>query len=297
MSASPVKIAVVSPAFVYFPLWIAERRGLFARRDLECQVVEIGTTDGVTSAVEAGETHLAVSAAEGFALRTAAGSPIPLVAGNANRAPLRLVADPAIRTVEGLRGKRVGTSSLREGTATIIKTMLAAHGLGYPNDYEFVLAGAHPQRWDALQAGEIDACLQLIPYDYIAEDSGYAVLSAASDYVPDYAFSAVAANLGWAEANPDVVNRILDALREAMEWAADHRDLAADIIDGATGAGGEHAARGLDYMLDHEVVPTDLHIDRKALDAVFAAMQAAGLVAEGALSYELCVDERFARSG
>ena len=38
--------------------------------------------------------------------------------------------------------------------------MLAAHGLAYPDDYDFALEGSHIERWKALQAGTIDAALQ-----------------------------------------------------------------------------------------------------------------------------------------
>ncbi len=254
MGVETVKLAFVAPAFVCFPVWVAQQRGLFESRDLECPVEIVGTTDGVTEALVSGRSQMAISAVEGFALLASAGRSVRLIAGNANRAPLRLVADPSISSIEGLRGKRLGTSSLGEGTATLIKTMLAAHGLSYPEDYEFVLAGAHPQRWAALQAGEIDACLQLIPYDYIAEDAGCRVLGAASDYVPAYVFSAVAADLTWAEDHADSVTGLLAALSEAIDWSDSHRDEAAGIIDAATRSGREHARRGLDYMLDDAVV-------------------------------------------
>ena len=56
--------------------------------------------------------------------------------------------------------------------------MLGKHGLCYAADFEFVLAGAHPQRWGALQAGTIDAALQLLPFDMIAEDARYRIWDA-----------------------------------------------------------------------------------------------------------------------
>jgi TRAP-type mannitol/chloroaromatic compound transport system substrate-binding protein len=68
-----------------------------------------------------------------------------------------------IRTVEDLRGKRIGTSSLKEGTAVMSKAILVAHGLHYPGDYEFALVGAHPQRWAHLQQGTIDGILGSLP--------------------------------------------------------------------------------------------------------------------------------------
>jgi ABC-type nitrate/sulfonate/bicarbonate transport system substrate-binding protein len=296
MSGGPdrISVAVVAPAFVCFPLWVAEERGMFARHDLEVRVEVAGATDAVTSAVESGRSQLGISAGEGFAAAAATGGTLRIVAGNANRAPLRLVARPSITTIGELRGKRIGTSSLREGTAVMSKEVLGAHGLRYPGDYEFVLAGAHPQRWKALQADEIDACLQLVPFDYVAEDAGYPVLGAVSDYLPDYVFSAVGADLAWAEPNADTVRRFLGALSEATGWADGNRAEAAGILASATGASPAYAARGLGDLIDGGVVPADLRVSRNGLDAMFAAMRSTGFTgAETVLSFEKCVDERF----
>jgi hypothetical protein len=107
-------------------------------------------------------------------------------------------------------------------------------------------------------------------------------------------FSAVAADLTWAEDHADSVTGLLAALSEAIDWSDSHRDEAAGIIDAATRSGREHARRGLDYMLDDAVVAADLHIDRDGLNAVFAAMLTGGLADDAtALSYEACVCEQF----
>jgi ABC-type nitrate/sulfonate/bicarbonate transport system substrate-binding protein len=289
-----ISVSIVAPAFVCFPLWVAAERGMFARRGLDVRVEVAGATDAVTSAVLSGRSQVGISAGEGFALDAATGGALRIVAGNANRAPLRLVARPPISTIADLRGKRIGTSSLGEGTAVMTKEVLGAHGLSYPGDYEFVLAGAHPQRWKALQADEIDACLQLVPFDYIAEAAGYPVLGAVSDHLPDYVFSVVGADIGWAGANADTVRRFLGALGEATHWADGNRAEAAGILDAATHAGAEFARRGLDDLLDGGVVPADMRVSRAGLDTMFAAMRSTGFAGgDVVLSYETCVDERF----
>jgi hypothetical protein len=80
---------------------------------------------------------------------------------------------------------------MREGTVQLIQAMLVRHGLTYPGDYTFVMAGAHPQRWQALKEGTIDAAMQLMPFDFLAEAAGYAVLGRADDVTPKFAFSSV----------------------------------------------------------------------------------------------------------
>jgi hypothetical protein len=67
--------------------------------------------------------------------------------------------------------------------------MMAAHGMQQPTDFQFVMAGAHPQRWEALKAGTLDAAIQLVPFNYIAEEAGLPNLGDVEDYVPDSYFA------------------------------------------------------------------------------------------------------------
>jgi hypothetical protein len=46
-----------------------------------------------------------------------------------------------ISRIEELKGQRLGTSSMTEGTAIYTREMLARHGLAYPGDYEFSVVG------------------------------------------------------------------------------------------------------------------------------------------------------------
>ncbi|HEX3804004.1 MAG TPA: ABC transporter substrate-binding protein [Solirubrobacteraceae bacterium] len=289
-----IAVSLVAPAYLCFPFWIAQENGFFAERGVEAICKIEGTTDGVTTAVLTGRSQLAIGAAEGFVADAAAGGSGRLVGGNANRAPLSLVAQKSIDSIESLRGKRLGTSSLAEGTATMIRTMLGAHHLEFPGDYELVLAGSHPARWEALKAGTIDAALQLIPFDYVAEESGYAILGKASDYVPDYAFSALGVDLQWAEANRDIAQRAIAAIRDATRWANDERQAAARILASATHTNPAHAVRGINEMFDTQVVSCDLAIEPKALQTIFETMHELDLVPNDCvLTYGSCVDETF----
>src|SRR5262249_30388247 len=141
-----------------------------------------------------------------------AGGPLRVVAGLIDRPPLSLIAIPRHRTFGDLRGGRIGTSSLTEGTRHIAERMLAAHGLTYPADYDFALEGSHVERWKALQAGTIDAALQMLPYDYLAADAGFTNLGPVTE---EFALNAVCAG---PSAQRAWVTPFLQALAEAAAW-------------------------------------------------------------------------------
>jgi len=134
----------------------------------------------------------------------------------------------------------------------------------------------------------------LVPYNYIAEDAGYPNLGEASEYIPDYAFTAIAFNLDWSEPKRGLAVRVLAALREAVEWTFNNREDAAEIIARANKSKVTYARRALFEMIDGEMTPRDLLIGTKALDGVFDAMREAGLADKSTpLSYSVCVDESY----
>ena len=183
-----ITVGVVAPAYVNVPLWVAQQRGLLERRGLRATERILGTTHGVTNALRDGEVDIALTAPEGSIADAVAGGPLRVVAGLIDRPPLSMIAIPRHHTFGDLRGGRIGTSSLTEGTRHVAERMLAAHGLTYPADYDFALEGSHVERWKALQAGTIDAALQMIPYDDIATDAGFTNLGPVTE---EFALNAV----------------------------------------------------------------------------------------------------------
>ena len=124
-----ITVGVVAPAYVNVPLWVAQRRGFLAARGLHATERILGTTHGVTGALRNGEVDIALTAPEGSIADAVAGGPLRVVAGLIDRPPLSMIALPAHRTFSDLRGGRIGTSSLTEGTRHVAEAMLAAHGL------------------------------------------------------------------------------------------------------------------------------------------------------------------------
>lgn len=254
--------------FNWLPVLVAERRGIFERRGVNVSRRRMGTVDKATAAVKTGELELAITPPEGAIKDCAGGGVLRIIAGNLNGLPLSLVANPRFRRIEDLKGAKLGTSSLTEGTAIYTMEMLAKHGLEYPGDYELVLAGVHPARWKALQDGTIDAALQPIPFNFMAFDAGYSNLGEVSDYIPEIVFTAMLVDRRWADENRAAVVSLLAALIEATDMVYDSKndamllELATELTESSAG----HAARALAYARETSLFPRDLSIP----DAAFA---------------------------
>ncbi|WP_018236916.1 ABC transporter substrate-binding protein [Ensifer sp. BR816] len=278
-----VKLAGGAQGFNWLPVFVAEDQGLFEKHGLKIEYLRMGSVDKATTAVVEGAADLAITPPEGAVSNYVKGGELRVVASNSNRLPMSLVAGPAIGSIAGLKGKKIGTSSLTEGTAIYTQMLLSREGLRYPGDYEFVLAGVHTSRWEALQAGDIDCAPQPAPWNFIAEAAGYNLIGEVNDAIPEIVFAALIARTSWLEANGETVRKLLKALVEAYRITNDpsKESIALPIFERITVPDdAELALRGLRYMRDMGMWPNGLAIPDRALETTIDLMIRARLLDE-----------------
>jgi ABC-type nitrate/sulfonate/bicarbonate transport system substrate-binding protein len=277
-----VTIGAGAAAFNFIPIFIAQRDGLFEKHGLEVQIKRTGSTEAATAALLSGDLDIAITPPEGALANYVAGGPLRVIGGNLNGLPLSLIANPRFQRIEDLRGAKLGTSSLTEGTAIYTMEILSRHGLRYPGDYEFSLVGVHTARWQALQSGALDAALQLIPLNFVAEDCGYKNLGEAYQYIPEIAFISLIVDIQWAEKNDAVLLATLKGIREGVSRFYDPRNdeailrILADIVK----AEPKYIRQSLDLVRSRKMVPHDLAVPAAALETSVRLLRSANLLAE-----------------
>jgi len=277
-----VRFAGGAQGFNWLPVFVAEDLGLFAEHGLAIDYLRLGSVDKATKAVRDGTADLAITPPEGAVTDCVSGGDLRIIAANSQRLPMSLVARAEIGGIAELRGKRIGTSSLTEGTAIYTQMMLQPQGLSYPDDYEFVLAGVHTGRWEALQRDEIDCAPQPAPWNFLAERQGYRLIGEVNDVLPEIIFAGVIADAGWATRHRDTVTSLLAALAEAHDIVNDpaHDDVTLPIYQRITTPDDPGlAAKGLSYTRDMGMWPKNLEVTETALATTVDVMIRAGLLA------------------
>ena len=201
--AMPDKIAagLVSRTYFNMPLWVAQQHGFFAAEGLEVE----GTIFGNASQVP----PLLDGTLPGLHRLAGAGDPERRRGRAAQdrrrqRRQAGAFADRA-RAVQARRGSarphdrhlhRQGRHVLpRQGDAGGARAELSRRLPGQAT-------GGVPPRHKALLAGEIDAGLQSVPWNYVAEEAGMNNLGDVIDYVPDWQFVSINVNSQWADGQP-----------------------------------------------------------------------------------------------
>jgi len=279
--ADRLNIGIVSRTFFYVPLWAAVEHGMFAAEDLAIETTIMGNASQVPPLLD-GSLQVAIGGPEPVLQNVAAGGPLRIIAGNTGKLTHALIAAPRFSRIEDLRGATVGILNKVEGTFFQLKTMMAAHGLHFPGDYLVKETGGVPPRHKALLEGSIDAGLQSIPWNFVAEDAGFKNFGEVNAYVPDWQFVSVNTNNDWAVANRPVLVRFLRALLRGTQWVHANREASAAIAERELPTRRDYAERAWDHYTRTNVLARDMAVNGKGLEKVIATQMEAGLLPEDA---------------
>lgn len=212
-------ISISTPSRTLFavPYWIAAKNGYFADEGLSPSLQIIGDITMLKARLRAGEDHLSIDTPDGIILDAMSGGPLRIVAGNACRPPLFIIAQPHILTLQQLRGATFGVLSLKEGSSKLISKIAQAAGLSV-SDFNIVEIGGAPARKQLLLEGKIDVGLQPMPLNFEAEAAGLNSLGWTGTFEPDWQFTTINTNIEWASANPSLAIGALRALKRALHF-------------------------------------------------------------------------------
>ncbi len=172
--ATKLIVAYASPAATFCPGWIARREGIFAKYNLDVEMVLMQGASAYMPALANG--NIQVLYGGGTAVSRAIATKdfdVMVIATETRYVPVRLMVNASIRTPADLKGKRLGAG--RAGLdeyATLL--YLDKLGLVAGKDVQMVyLAGGIPSRVAAMKQGLIDGVAVNPPNEYELEKAGY----------------------------------------------------------------------------------------------------------------------------
>src|SRR6185503_1474299 len=165
----PVQIPAITPAVTAFA--IARDRGYYRQEGLDAQLIVMPSALG-TQALLGGNVKFSTAGGAGL-LPILRGAPIRFMFTTFNRPMFWLYSRSDIRSVENLKGKKVGISSLGSGPDSLLREILKKHGLDGGRDVAIMPVGSGTARFFALQAGSVDAAMLSVPANLLAQEAGF----------------------------------------------------------------------------------------------------------------------------
>ncbi len=165
----PVQIPAITPAVT--PFAVARDRGYYRQEGLDVQLIVMPSAIGM-QALLGGNVKFSTAGGAGL-LPILRGAPVRFMFTTFSRPMFWLYSRPDLRSVENLKGKKVGVSSLGSGPDSLLREILKKHGLDGGRDVAIMAVGSGTARFFALQAGSVDAAMLSIPANLMAQEAGF----------------------------------------------------------------------------------------------------------------------------
>ncbi len=221
-----IRIGYIGLSLSSMPLLAARDLGMFAKNGVQAEVLLL-TSQLSAVALNAGELDYVAGVGPGSVSATMAGSPSRAVWIVANRLIYNVIAQPEFKSLQDLRGKRIGVSGLGATTHTAFTMALEKIGA---NPKDFVVVGLGPQQHlRAMESKGVDAMIVDPPVLFVLLKRGFSKVLDIGAHVemPVGGLTTLTRTL---TSKPDQVRRVIKALQEAKELLLSSKERAAEFI-------------------------------------------------------------------
>jgi NitT/TauT family transport system substrate-binding protein len=201
-------------------LFVARDAGIFQKYGLDAQVINVRSGPVGMAALAAGESQFHVGSATGASIGAMAGGlDLVFIAGLINKLDGTFVVAPTIRSAAELKGKRIGVQSIGGGVWMFSMLAFEHWGLNPERDnIQFRIIGDQSVIAQALTQNIIDGAYLGYTFGAQLERQGYRVLADLAKLGIPYQGLGVMARRSLVDRSPDMVERSLKAMVEAIRF-------------------------------------------------------------------------------
>jgi len=215
-----IRISYSSRANSTMVYQVALARGFFKEEGLEPEMIQMNPRLGGL-AVMNGDIEFTTTF--GSTLRAIIqGLPIKFVAISVRKADHFLISRPELKTVQDLRGKRLGVSTLFGTDQLATEEMMQSKGLS-PGAMQVVALGDAPVRVQALRTGLVEAIAINSPHDLALIKSGYNALAGPQDLKRALPLTGLAVKDSLPREKPALIKHAVRAVLKAHRFIFDNK--------------------------------------------------------------------------
>jgi len=218
-SADRIRIGYSSISGSYLGLWVAHDAGFFAKEGLEDQIILIPSGSQLAQVVTAGEIDIAALNGSSAMAAAMQGADLKIVGNSTNKLIFSIYVRPEIKSIEGLKGKKIGVTRYGSATDIAARFALRKHNLDPQKDVSILQMGAMTSIMGGLQGGSIDAGLVSPPTLFAVEKLGFKELVNVTDMDLAFPNPSLVVQGGIMRKNPDLVDRFMRAYARAIHRA------------------------------------------------------------------------------
>jgi len=223
-----VRIGIPGKLVDFSPFYVGIKTGIYRSEGLEPQFI-VMRSGIIIPALLSGE--LDYTTIYGSTIRSAvSGLPLKVIATLITKQSFFLYAQPEIKRVQDLKGKRIAISGFASSTDKAAREAIKPAGLEALRDVTLIAMGDTSVRFQSLLSGAIEAAILTPPYTVMAEQRGMRNLVWLGDILGDTPSNGLSTSSKKLKERPDQVQRFLRASVRSMIYIREHKQEALPIL-------------------------------------------------------------------
>ncbi|HLH91534.1 MAG TPA: ABC transporter substrate-binding protein [Xanthobacteraceae bacterium] len=238
-------------AFSFVPLDVGVRTGIFKQRGLDIQIANFAGDAKLQQAMAADAIDIALGSGPGLAF-IVKGSPVKGIAAMAGPPLLFALVvrkDGTIKTVDDLKGRKIGVSTVGSVTSWIISEVSRRRGWGYEGIAQ-VPIGDNAARVASVRSGALDGCIVDLAsaLNYQQRGDGR-ILLRFGDLVSDFIIHVIFATDKAIAQKPEALRGFLAGWFETIRFMRHDKPKSVEIAAQVMGTDGPTAASIYDELM------------------------------------------------
>ncbi len=242
-------------------LFLAKTLDLFGKYGVDADLQFVASNTGIAALI-ANQTQFALIGGPETLGANVEGADLVVVLQNSDSQPYLMEVSSSIKTIDDLKGKKIGISTLGSSSDTATRIALRAKGLNPDTDVQIVAVGSLQNRMSAMLNGAVDAGLASPPDTLQLEDGGMHQLFDLSTIDMPPLAQCLVVKRSTIDSQRDLVQRVVNAVVEAT--AIQKKDKAASekaLVDWADMTDQRVLDVAYDYWTNHVLrVPPALKV-------------------------------------
>ena len=238
-------------AFSFVPVDIGVRAGIFKQHGLDIEIANFGGDAKLQQAMAADGIDIALGSGPGLAF-IAKGSPVKGIAAMAGPPLLFALVvrnDDTVKTVDDLKGRKIGISTVGSVTSWIISEVSRQRGWGYTGIAQ-VPIGENAARVAAVRSKALDGCIVDLASALNYEQRGEGrILLRFGDLVKDFIIHVIFATDTAIAKRPEALRGFMAGWLETIAYMHQNKAKSVEIAAEVMGTDTETAARIYDELM------------------------------------------------
>jgi NitT/TauT family transport system substrate-binding protein len=211
------------------PVWVAQDGGIFKQNGLDVDQTYIASGNAI-AAVISGQILIAQGGGSEALSAAANGADLVVVGNVVPVYPYTMYVAASIKTLDDLKGKKVGVSSVGSSSDIATRVALKKEGLDPDKDVSIISVGSSTNRTAALQSGAIQGGLDQPPPAYELERQGlHPLFDMASLGLPTVN-NGIVMQRSWYLSHKDVAQKYVDSIVQGIARTRKDQAFAADTL-------------------------------------------------------------------